>query len=204
MFLTMMLGLLISCLIFYISLGVWIYKDAKVHSDRPVAWTLISMLVPNLMGILIYFVVGRKKVVSKIRTKTKYVVIGSICFILLFATMAVGTLIASDRIPFVSNVSIGMVSNSIGDKWSVSFKTSGEKLERRISLTEEELGKLSLKCSAAEGTVYLLFLQGDQTKLLDITSYDGSVDLEGFEEGKIDMIFYNEKARDVKMKLSWN
>ena len=123
---------------------------------------------------------------------------------MLFAVLGIGSLIGSDRLPFISNVSIGMVSNSLGDKWSVSYKTSGEKLDRTVTLTEDELQSLTLKASAKEGEVYLLFLQGDHTKLRTVTDYDGSVDLEGFEEGKVNIIFYNEKARDVKMKLSWN
>lgn len=42
-------------------LGVWTYRDAKARGLQAGMWTAIVVLVPNLLGILLYFVVGRKQ-----------------------------------------------------------------------------------------------------------------------------------------------
>lgn len=44
-----------------ISIFVWTYKDAKSRGLNAIVWTLIVMFVPNLMGLLLYFIVGRRE-----------------------------------------------------------------------------------------------------------------------------------------------
>lgn len=40
-----------------VSIGVFVYRDAPVHGMDPLVWTLIAVLVPNLIGFIIYLVV---------------------------------------------------------------------------------------------------------------------------------------------------
>lgn len=40
--------------------GVWTYRDAKKHGLEAGLWTVIVLLMPNLLGFLLYFLVGRK------------------------------------------------------------------------------------------------------------------------------------------------
>ncbi|GAA0715778.1 hypothetical protein GCM10008904_32980 [Paraclostridium ghonii] len=56
------LGFMIVSLIF---LGLWTYRDAKNRGLNAKLWTLIVLLVPNLIGLLIYFLVGRKSTMIK-------------------------------------------------------------------------------------------------------------------------------------------
>lgn len=46
-----------------ISLGVWTYNDAKGRGVNAVLWTVVVLLVPNFMGLLIYFLTARKEAV---------------------------------------------------------------------------------------------------------------------------------------------
>lgn len=41
----------------FVSLGVYVYKDAKARGMDPALWTLIALLVPSLIGFIIYLVV---------------------------------------------------------------------------------------------------------------------------------------------------
>ncbi len=60
------LGLFLICMILtLISLGAWVYRDAKNRGLNAAMWTAIVMLVPNLIGLIIYFLVGRKQVIVK-------------------------------------------------------------------------------------------------------------------------------------------
>ena len=45
----------------YVFLGKWVYRDASNRGLNPVLWTVIVLLVPSLIGLLIYFLVGRKQ-----------------------------------------------------------------------------------------------------------------------------------------------
>lgn len=44
-----------------IFLGIWTYKDAKNRGLDAGKWTAIVLLVPNLIGLIIYFLVGRNE-----------------------------------------------------------------------------------------------------------------------------------------------
>lgn len=43
------------------ALGVWTYRDAKAKGLDAGIWTAIVIMVPNLLGLLLYFVIGRKQ-----------------------------------------------------------------------------------------------------------------------------------------------
>ena len=44
-----------------IAMIVWVYRDAKIHTDNPWLWTLIVIVVPNFIGLIIYLLVGRNR-----------------------------------------------------------------------------------------------------------------------------------------------
>lgn len=46
---------------FYVALGMIIYKDAKAHGMPAGVWTLVALLIPNLIGVIIYLVVRANK-----------------------------------------------------------------------------------------------------------------------------------------------
>lgn len=64
----MSMSLLRVLLIFIVSmfsalvfLGMWTYRDAKNRGLNAGGWTAIVILLPNLIGLLFYFLVGRKQ-----------------------------------------------------------------------------------------------------------------------------------------------
>lgn len=59
-------GLFVSFIVLsFVFLGVWTYKDAKSRGVSPRLWTAIVLLVPNFVGLIIYFLVVRKEEVAK-------------------------------------------------------------------------------------------------------------------------------------------
>ena len=43
-------------------LALWVYHDSQVKSDQPTfIWVLVTLLVPNFFGILVYFLFGRNR-----------------------------------------------------------------------------------------------------------------------------------------------
>lgn len=59
-------GLLVSFTILALAvLGTWTYRDAKSKGLNAGLWTAIVLLVPNFIGLIIYFLVARKEEVIK-------------------------------------------------------------------------------------------------------------------------------------------
>ncbi len=204
MFWFLLIGMFGSVILLYVIMGFFIYTDARKRSEEsPGLWTAIVLLIPNFMGLLVYFLIGRKKKNDGSKNKYKIPLIVAAAGTIFFLGSFPAYLIAHDGVPFIANTSIGMVSNNFGNNWSVSFKTSGETLHKTVILDNEELKKIWVESSCEEGKLYLLLLQGEQAEVIDVTDFEGYLELSDYEPGRIEMQFYNEKARNAKFKLNW-
>ena len=55
---SLLIGLLM--LLVHLALILWIYSDAKQRSDQPAfLWAIVAFLAP-LLGLVLYFIIGRK------------------------------------------------------------------------------------------------------------------------------------------------
>ncbi|WMT41899.1 hypothetical protein RE628_05485 [Paenibacillus sp. D2_2] len=54
-------GVVLFVLLAMVGLGIWTYRDAKSHGLEAGMWALIVMLIPNFIGLLLYFLIGRKQ-----------------------------------------------------------------------------------------------------------------------------------------------
>lgn len=52
----MILSVLAFIVFLNVLIGTWVHRDAKSKGLDPVKWTLIALLVPNLIGLIIYLV----------------------------------------------------------------------------------------------------------------------------------------------------
>ena len=50
--------------VLYLAFVGYINRDSKRRGMSPVLWTLVAILVPNLLGILLYFVLRQPRVIS--------------------------------------------------------------------------------------------------------------------------------------------
>lgn len=48
-------------IIFKISLGWWVYQNAKIKNNHPFLWGWVTFLIPYFIGLLLYFVIGRSQ-----------------------------------------------------------------------------------------------------------------------------------------------
>ena len=182
---------------------LYVYADASVNSERPVLWLLITIFTPNLFGFLIYMLAGRKKERTPVK-KFKVPALISAAAVVISTAVFLGTVIFGSDLPVIDNVSIGMVNNNIGSQWDVSFRTSGETLERTIALNGSELENITVEASCDEGEMYLLLLQGKTAKVVDITDFpQEKLSLDDFTPGNIKLSLYNESAKNARIKIDW-
>lgn len=193
----------ISVISLYAFVCLYVYKDALVNSDKPVIWLLITIFTPNLFGFLIYMLVGRNKNSTPVKKFRLPAIISAVVMVVTTATLLAVVLFSKD-LPVMNNVSIGMIENNIGSQWEVSYKTSGETLERTIALTDDELENFTVSASCEDGEIYLLLLQGKNAKVLDITAFpESKPDLSEFTAGNIKLSLYNDAAKNAKIKIDW-
>ncbi len=187
----------------YVFICLYVYNDAKINSDKPVLWLLITIFTPDLFGFLIYILAGRNKD-SKPTKKFRLPAIISAVVLAVSITVFASIALLGSEIVMIDNVSIGMVNNNIGSKWEVSFRSSGETLERTIAVTDEELENMTVEASCEEGELYLLIIQGKNAEVIDITDFPQStLQLDGFTAGNIRLSLYNEGAKEAKIKIDW-
>lgn len=55
------LGVMLLALVSIVLVAVWVYRDAKSRGLEAWVWTLVVVLVPSFIGLLLYFLVGRKE-----------------------------------------------------------------------------------------------------------------------------------------------
>ena len=60
-------------------LGLWVYKDAKSRGLNAKLWVIAVIFIPNFIGLILYFIVGRKQIMiecsncnSRINYDSKY------------------------------------------------------------------------------------------------------------------------------------
>ena len=189
---------------FVITLGLWIYSDAKIRTEKPKAWTLIVLLVPYFMGLIIYLAVGRNKKKSPGRFR-KIFIIFAVGF-LLSSVLLMGSFFALDGInlPTWNGISIGLVETFINNQWNLSFKTSGAEFTRTIEMSADELAALRITGNCDAGLLYFRVSQGEIVKIFDISnSFDEIIDMNDFHAGMIRMSVYNDNAKNARITVTW-
>lgn len=203
LFFTLAAIAVLSFIAFYICICLYVYSDARVNSDKPLIWLLITIFTPNFFGFLIYMLAGRKKDKKPVK-KFKLPAIVTAVSAVISTSAFLGSVLLAGDVPVIDNVSVGMVNNNFGSQWEVSYRSSGETLERTISVTDDELENFTVEASCAEGESYLLLLQGRNAKVIDLSDQSNErIDLDGFTAGKIRLSLYNEAAKDAKIKINW-
>lgn len=181
-------------------LGMWTYRDAKNRGLNPAGWTAIVILMPNLIGLLFYFLVGRKQGIgnckkcdAKIPMNSKFCLncgeetslvektikptrkfmtgfIVSIVIMFIAFVSFIITVIFQQEIISKPEISIASMESNIGSKWKVSYYLSTEEYTRSIKIGENGPSKMYLESNSDEGSVYLKLVQGEIEEVIDVTN----------------------------------
>jgi hypothetical protein len=189
-------------------LGAWTYADAKSRTDKPVAWTLIVLLVPNLLGLVIYLLVGRTKTEKSVGKFKKPLIAFAVCFVLAAGLLIGGfvnlmTMDGTD-LPTWNGVSVGRAESYWNRQWTVSFKASGETLTKTVNLSDDDMTAFHVIGNCDSGKLYLRISQGETAKTVDISDFfNESLDLSGFQAGRVKLTIYNDEAKNASISVGW-
>ncbi|MEG1410865.1 MAG: hypothetical protein RSD36_13590 [Terrisporobacter sp.] len=224
----------ILIIIAWIFLWVWTYKDATNKGLNAKLWTLIVILGPSGIGLLIYFLVGRKQSfikcssclksipidskycnkcgnsVTKIKMiekrPTKYLIIGFIISFVLSISCFIGFAINSENLEFNSGQSLFLIEINTKSKWNISYYTSTSKFSRSMDKKENTPSTMNIEASCDEGQLYIKLTQNDIEEVIDISDTNGlkKIDLSQFKNGEIKLELIDRNCKGVGLEAYWN
>jgi hypothetical protein len=178
-FVVSILAFVICTMAVMLFLGLWTYKDAQVKSEHsPVLWVLVVLLVPNMMGIIVYLLVGRsKKDVPAPKTFLRPLIASVVLFIVATAVFIVSMVLlalgGTGGLPhnMAWNSGVWAVSRShySNGEWTVSARRGNGTKRRTHELTAEQLESFRFSGNADEGGLYLMLDQGETYYSIDIS-----------------------------------
>jgi hypothetical protein len=98
-----------------------------------------------------------------------------------------------------------MTKNEWGNKWSFSFKTSGEELKKVITVNKSEPKNLYVKGSCEEGIMTLYIIKDTVIDAFDITAQNDelAINLSKYGEGRVELLILNNKAKNAEFTSYW-
>jgi len=198
-----------------IFLGLWTYNDAKVKSDQePGIWVLAVLLIPNMLGLIVYLLVGRtKKDVPAPGKYLKPLIASAIVFaITIVMVVATSLIFALGDFDFGSNATMNsgvwsVRSTSLrNDTWTETVRSGRGTSRRTLTLNDAQMRNFHIESVNEEGGLFLLLEQNDTQHRIDI-SYDfyGGINLHhhGFTPGRIRMTLEYERVRNSHTIIRW-
>lgn len=216
-----------------IFLWIWTYKDAINRGLNAKLWTLIVIFGPSGIGLLIYFLVGRKQsfikcgncsnsipsdskycnkcgtLVTEIKMiekkPTKHLIIGFIISFILSIICFVGFMVNSEDIEFKSGYSIFLVEVNTKNKWNISYYKSSAKFSKIIDKKDNQPSVINIDASCDEGQLYLKLTQDDMEEVVNVSNTKGSmkIDLSKFKNSEIKLELIDENCKGVGLEAYW-
>jgi len=205
----------LSIIGFLTFLALWTYKDAQVKSEHPpVLWVLAVLFVPNMLGILIYFLVGRtKKDVPAPGTYKKALiaslvtfVIGIILFVIAVVMAATGDMNFGNNATWNSGVWSVRTTNYRNNQWTETVRSGRGNSRRTHTLDAQQMSAFHVESVNESGNLYLLLEQGNNSSRIDISGdfYSGiNLHDHGFTPGRIRMTLQYERVYRSHTVIRW-
>lgn len=160
----------------------------------------IALIALYSMGIGIYSQVKGKEAINN-KHKLIHKVLLGIEVVLILAMILLPQVTKRNFLP--EGMSDRSVVVNTDDNFKVSFVQANRGWSNRVTLTQNELDNVRVKCLAEEGTVYLSIKQEDKEQFMDITNLDSKLDLTAYQAGDISFTISNQNAKNVEFELIW-
>ena len=105
----------------------------------------------------------------------------------------IDTLTIINSVEDLENVFINSRIRSFGNIWRISADKGRGRRVRRINLDKAQLEAFSVMSSSEEGVILLRIYQCEHIKKIDISNFQGTLDMSGFTPGVVyaELIFKN-------------
>lgn len=163
----------------------------------------IGVFLFLLLSLYKMFHVGINKNVSgsneRIERARRYIIILEIVIAIIMTIYVCNT----PNLPIIEGTSIGAVNSFGNNRFYLSYRTSGRRYSDNVEMDEAALQNVYVKCTCGQGKVYVKFSQDVAEEVIDVTNYDGNIEMDKFSAGNIKISTYNENAKDVKLEITW-
>ena len=192
-------------------LALWVYEDAKVKSQQsPLLWVLVALLVPNLIGLIIYLLVGRtNKHMSSPGRYKRLAIASALCFAL-GTGIFIGGIVNFANADMLGTYGARQIGSFAGyddilrnGVWTISAERANGYSRRTPALRGVEMDVFHV-ISTGDGNISLRIEQERHIETIDISnSFDGHIDLHRFEPGRIGITVEFDQAEDVNITIRW-
>jgi len=207
----------LAAVIVKVFLCLWIYHDAKAKSEQePSLWVLVVIFLSDVIGLIVYFLVGRtKKDVPTPGTYKKPLIISALLLIpiTIFFVLATINFVVDETggdmrgsVTMSSGTWMGRNSSYRDNRWIESVRSGSGTSRRDHTLTAEQMRNFHVNSTNADGELFLQIAQGDFLSRIDIShNFYENLDLHyhGFVPGRMRIALQYERVRHSQTVISW-
>jgi len=210
LFVSSIIVFVVTLVAFMVFVGLWTYNDAKKKSEHPPwLWVVIVLFVSNLIGFVLYLVIGRTKRDVVASGRFKKLAIASVI------GLALGTTFFTiSTVHFATNFdaaqarhfgSFTALEDSVRDGvWTVSAERANGYVRLTPVLSAEELQSITASSLSSDGGVVLRLEQMGEVYFFDITNMSiGPLYLRRINPGRVTIILEFENTENVSAAVSW-
>lgn len=196
-------------------LGIWVYKDAKQRGLNAWLWALVSVMVGNLVGLILYLLIGRKSstIEGEFKSYKGYIIATIISIILSIVTIITPIIVVTTSDGFMfermyggysynSNGFAKMITDkSGGDTWEISFnEASGGYYLDKIYTAKSNVNSVLVDIKT-QGSVMLVISQNHLYINETLENGQYTFDLSQFDTGKIYFKVINIDAKSLEAEF---
>ncbi len=132
--------------------------------------------------------------------KLSRVIPGALFIVSIFALAACGEGVTSQTVSFAS----GLRHTYENQQWiAVANSVKSGRTTRTVTLTEDNLSVFTVQSSTESGVLTLRITQGEETKEVDISNFNGNIDMGQFTAGKTAIELRYDQIQDMHTVIRW-
>jgi len=135
--------------------------------------------------------------------KMKFIIIGVVA-ILVIAAIVVAIAFTREGVVVKSGAISGGLSYVKNDTWSTTASKFNGHCRVDKTFDSDNLAAFYVNSTNSSGKVFLIIIQGDVEKTIEITGeFNDKIDMSEFEPGRIRLRLEFEHAEDLNVSVSW-
>ncbi|MCL1936626.1 MAG: hypothetical protein FWF57_09675 [Defluviitaleaceae bacterium] len=102
-----------------------------------------------------------------------------------------------------TSIFMNSVQTTTGNTWVWSARSGNGSRTRNLNLNLYDLENVTLTSSSFAGEIYLSLSQGENEKIINVSNFEGNIDMSDFVAGRISFKLEFHEVSDFNINLRW-